>query len=373
MNIHFSPQELAYYSRQMNLQAIGQAGQHKLKQAHVLCIGAGGLGSAALIYLAAAGIGTIGIVDDDKVEISNLHRQILYSYQDIDCKKITIAQEKLQQINPAIQVITHHTFLTSTNVLSLIEPYDVMIDGSDNFLTRYLVNDACFHLKKPYVYASVSQFSGQCSVFIPGAGPCFRCLFELPPPAHLIPNCAEGGVFGVLPGIMGSIQATEAIKLILNIGQSLVGRLLILNALEMRFNELNITPNPSCQLCQYHQTFDSLSYHDLQIDGVCSSEITVNELQQLKQQNADFILLDVREPFEYEICNLQGKLIPLNELPHRLSELNRNQITIIYCKYGERSKRAVNLLMAHHFVDVRSLNGGMMAWIEQMEPTLQRY
>jgi|SRR3990167_512690 len=373
MSVYFTPQELAHYARQINLLEIGEAGQYKLKQSRVLCVGAGGLGSAAMMYLTAAGIGTIGIIDDDHVDVSNLHRQLLYSYTDIGCKKVVVAQTKLRQLNPDTNLIIYDTQLNRTNALTIINEYDVIIDGSDNFATRFVVNDACFQLSKPHVYASISRFLGQCSVFTMKNGPCFRCLFDKKPPADFIPNCAESGVLGVLPGIMGSIQATEAIKIILGVGQLLVGRLLLFNALNMQFNEFSFKPDPACRLCQYQEAFSSLSHDETPSCVASSYEITVSELQTLQQQGEFFLLVDVREPFEYEICRLQGKLIPLNDLPTRLSELDRNQCIILYCKYGERSKQAVHLLTEHHFTHVRSLKGGIMAWIEQIEPCMQRY
>ncbi|OGT34924.1 MAG: hypothetical protein A3F11_06100 [Gammaproteobacteria bacterium RIFCSPHIGHO2_12_FULL_37_14] len=374
MDTYFSSTELAYYARQMNLSEIGMTGQYKLKQARVGCVGAGGLGSAVMMYLAAAGVGTIGIIDDDCVDISNLHRQLLYTYADSGCKKTLVAKARLQQLNPAIEIITHDVRLNTANALAILNQYDLIVDGSDNFTTRYVVNDACFSLNKAHIYASISQFAGQCATFVPKKGPCFRCLFAIPPPIDLIPNCAQGGVIGALPGILGTLQAMEVIKLILSIGQPLIGRLLLFDGLSLQFRELTISPNPECKVCRYEQLFSDLSYADKPVCAVDSPEISVYELQRLKQENIDFLLLDVREPMEYEIGNLQGgQLIPLNHLPHRLAELDRKKFTIVYCQSGQRSKRAVELLIQHDFVNVRSLQGGMKAWIEQIDPLMEKY
>lgn len=376
MNENFTQQELLHYSRHFNLPGIGMEGQRCLKNARVLYVGAGGLGSSALLYLAAAGVGTLGIIDHDQVEISNLQRQVLYSYDEISHKKIKAAQIRLQKINPFIQIIPYDMRLSHINALEIIRQYDIVADGSDNFITRYIANDACFHLKKPYVYASISQFEGQCSVFTAKNGPCYRCLFAEPPPAHLIPNCAEGGVLGMLPGIMGSIQAVEVIKLLLNIGKPLIGRLLMFNALEMRFHELHITANPTCRLCQYHQAFDALPHHEFEscaADEKFPSEISVIDFYELRQKNKEFVLLDVREPYEYAICNLGGKLIPLRELPNRVTELDPKKYFIVHCKSGGRSQQAMRLLQAHGFLNTSHLAGGIMAWIEKIDPTLTKY
>lgn len=376
MKTHFNQVELLHYSRHFNLPEIGTEGQQHLKNARVLYVGAGGLGSSALHYLAATGVGTIGIVDDDRVDASNLQRQVLYSYDEIGCKKTSAAQKRLQRLNPSIQIILHDTRLSHTNAFEIINQYDVIADGSDNFATRYVVNDACFHLKKPHVYASISQFEGQCSIFTTKQGACYRCLFDAPPALGLIPNCAEGGVLGVLPGIMGSIQATEVIKLILGIGKPLINRLLMFDALEMKFRELSIMPNPECRLCKYHQPFDTLPHHDLEsciLNKKDIPNISVTELYELQQRNSDFILLDVREPFEYEICNLGGKLIPLKRLSSRISELDKSKHVIVHCKHGVRSRQAVELLNAHGFTNVSHLTGGIIAWIEKMDPTLMKY
>ncbi|OGT67083.1 MAG: hypothetical protein A3J38_05325 [Gammaproteobacteria bacterium RIFCSPHIGHO2_12_FULL_45_9] len=369
MKVNFTAQEREHYRRHFNLPEVGEEGQKRLKQARVLYIGAGGLGSAALPYLVAAGVGVIGIVDDDHVEISNLQRQVLYSYQAVGQKKVEAAAARLQELNPAVQIVMHDMRLSRANALALISQYDVVADGSDNFATRYLVNDACFHLKKPYVYASISQFAGQCAVFAAEHSACLRCLFPAPPPATLLPNCAEGGVMGVLPGILGSIQAMEVMKLILGIGKPLVNRLLQLDALTMAFRELTVTPDPACILCCEQQAFTTLPYHD---DNVCgndsmnlsnTTEISVAVFEIWRQQGHDFILLDVREQSEYLAGNLGGVLIPLGELPMRLSELDKAKQIVVHCQHGFRSQQAMVLLHQHGFQQVCHLQGGFSAWM----------
>ena len=311
----FSQKELLRYSRHFVLDEIGLKGQEKLKFAKVLCVGAGGLGSPLLMYLAAAGVGTLGIVDDDKIDFSNLQRQLLYGTHEVGQKKLKIAKEKLHNLNPNVNVALHPARLMDNNALEIISQYDIVADCTDNFPTRYLVNDACFHLQKPNVYASISQFDGQCSVFCAKNGPCYRCLYDAPPPAGLIPNCAEGGVLGVLPGLLGVMQANETIKLILGIGSPLIGRLLTVDTLSMVFDELEIKQNPDCRLCKHHQPFETLP----RITSSCAAEagltvkqISAKALHQLKSKNNVF-LVDVREPYEYEICNIDGYLIPLRE------------------------------------------------------------
>jgi sulfur-carrier protein adenylyltransferase/sulfurtransferase len=367
------------YSRHFILPEVGIDGQMQLRAAKVLCIGAGGLGSPLLLYLAAAGVGTIGIVDDDRVELSNLHRQVLYSTEDLGKKKAVAAKARIVALNPNIHINIHDIRLTKKNALELIQQYDMVADGTDNFATRYLINDACFHLKKPNVFASIFQFAGQCSVFTMDGGPCYRCLYESPSATGLIPNCAEAGVLGVLPGLLGTIQATEILKLILKIGQPLYGRLLTIDALTMRMREFSLPVNPACKLCAHHQAFETLTESELQSctnpPGVIPSEardlmnntydalsITVQELRDLQQQNADFTLLDVREPFEYEQCNLNGLLIPLGELSERLDELDKSKLIVVHCKAGPRSQQAVLLLQGAGFNKVKYLVGGILAW-----------
>jgi molybdopterin/thiamine biosynthesis adenylyltransferase/rhodanese-related sulfurtransferase len=342
------------YKRHILLPEVGVAGQQKLSSAKVVCIGAGGLGSPVLLYLAAAGVGTLGILDDDVVDVSNLQRQIIYREQDIGDKKVHCAKRHLSSMNSSLLIHTYEQRLTQQNAMSLLSDYDIVIDCTDNFASHYLINDACFHLKKPLVAASIYQFEGQCSVFLAPDGPCYRCLYPLIP--DNIPSCQEAGVLGVLPGLLGSIQATEVIKLILGIGQSLMGRLLTVNALTMQFHEFELKRNPEC----HHQ---SLFYVQescyMQIE-----EVTVSELLELQKQKIDLLVLDVREPSEYEADHMNGKLIPLGQLSDRLDELDRDQLIIVHCKSGGRSSRAVAYLMGEGFKNVKNLKGGITAWRE---------
>lgn len=374
----FNTDELLRYSRHFSLPNVGTEGQKRLAKAKVLCVGAGGLGSPLLLYLTAAGVGTLGIVDDDVVELSNLQRQILYNTDDLQQNKTQCAEIKLKQLNPHVNIIRHNERLTKDNALNIIRQYDIIADGTDNFATRYVVNDACFHAKKPNVYASIFQFEGQCSVFTAKNGPCYRCLYDAPPPAGLIPNCAEGGVFGVLPGLLGTLQATEVIKLILGIGEPLIGRLLTVDALTMRFREFQLQINPDCRLCAHHEAFETLPNHDLAACDIPFIEpenlhsMTVQELAKLQKNHVDFQLLDVREPFEYQISNIQGKLIPLGELPFRLNELDKSKLVVVHCKAGPRSERAAILLRESGF-NVKFLEGGILAWINEIDPSLKVY
>jgi sulfur-carrier protein adenylyltransferase/sulfurtransferase len=374
MNNTFSPSELTRYSRQFALPDVGLAGQEKLKSAKVLCIGAGGLGSPVLLYLAAAGVGTLGIVDDDTVELSNLQRQILYTTNDLVREKATTAKERLLQLNPHVRIITHSMRLMHDNALEIIQDYDIVVDGTDNFYTHYLINDACFHLKKPLVYASIAQFEGHCSVFNVNGGPCYRCLYAAPPPEGLIPNCAEGGVFGVLPGLVGTLQTIEVIKLILNLGQSLVGRLLTINTLSMQFQEWPIQRDPHCRLCAQQQAFDTLPHH---VPAACTPfnipEITVSEFVALKERGVNYVLLDVREEYEYAICNLGGKLIPLSQLPQQLPFLDKTVLYIVHCKIGGRGSKAVKMMQEQGFSSVKNIRGGILAWIQEIDPQMAVY
>lgn len=361
-------EEKIRYSRHLSLSAVGMEGQQKLKNARVLCVGAGGLGSPVLLYLAAAGIGTIGIIDDDIVELSNLQRQIIYSYEELGQKKVIAAKKKLLALNSDIHVLLHEGKLNVENAFAFMDQYDVIVDGTDNFVTRYLINDVCFHLKKPNVSASIFQFEGQCSIFSMPNGPCYRCLYPSPPPPQFIPSCAEGGVLGILPGLLGTIQATEVIKLILNIGQPLTGRLLTIDALNLHFREFNLERNPDCILCQYQQPFLMLPRYQ---EYMCMStkvieEITVKELAEMQKQQTDLLVLDVREQNEYDDYNIGGKLIPLGQLPSRLNELNREQLIVVHCKSGGRSRRAVEYLMEQGFTRVKNLKGGVTAWREEI-------
>ena len=375
---NFGKEEIIRYSRHFALPQVGVAGQKKLKNAKVLCVGAGGLGSPLLLYLAAAGVGTIGIVDSDKVDLSNLQRQILYSQTDQNRSKVIAAQEKLNNLNSSIEIIPHPYQLNDENALELINQYDIVADGTDNYATRYLINDACFYAKKPNVHASIFQFEGQCSVFAATKGPCYRCLFAEAPPAGLIPNCAEGGVLGVLPGIMGSLQATEVIKLILGIGQPLIGRLLMFDALSMTFRELQIEKNARCVLCQKQQPFQDLprpkiceiNRNSLQTDV---AEISVQQLKKMRSQKEKFTLLDVRNPYEFAICNLGGTLVPLPQLAEQSENLDRSELIIVHCKSGQRSRIAVQLLHRLGFSKVKNLHGGILAWANEIDPTMRQY
>lgn len=374
MSTVFSPKELQRYSRHFNLSEVGVEGQARLKAARVLCVGAGGLGSPLLLYLAAAGVGTLGIVDHDVVEISNLQRQVLFTTNNIGQNKTIAAANQIRALNPEITVNTYKTQLNVDNIEEIVASYDIIADLTDNFATRFLINDYCASVKKPTVSASIYQFEGQLSVFNTNDGPCYRCLFAHSPDSDAIPNCELGGVLGVLPGVVGTLQATEIIKLILNTGKLLTGRLLIYNALSLTFKEFEIKKDPNCPCCSnltYPSTIATegvtpMSKHHL-------TSITPEELANLKQTAADFFLLDVREPYEYEISNIGGYLIPLSELPSRLDELNKNQPIVVHCKVGGRSKMAAELLVRSGFHNVKNLEGGIDAWIEEIDPSLPRY
>ena len=360
-------QEKIRYHRQMILPNVGKTGQRQLKKARVLCVGAGGLGSPLLLYLAAAGVGTLGIVDHDVVDVSNLHRQILYGMQDVGSTKANIAKKNLVNINPHIEILTYEEKLHQHNALNILQSYDIIADCTDNFTSRYLINDACFHLKKPNVAASIYQFEGQLSIFTTDKGPCYRCLYPEPPPLNLIPSCAEAGVFGVLPGLMGTLQANEILKWILQIGEMLVGRLLTVDALNLTFREYDIQKNHQCVLCYHAQSFHQLNYQTGNLCMADVKEISLEEMENLRQDGVDFTLLDVREPQEFAANNMGGQLIPIGDLPKRLDELEKDKLTIVHCKSGGRSKRAVAFLMSEGFTDVRNLTGGMTAWQKAQE------
>ena len=377
-------EEVARYSRHLIMPEVGMDGQLKLKAASVLCIGAGGLGSPVAMYLAAAGVGRIGIVDFDVVDYSNLQRQIIHGTPDVGRPKLESARDSLAAINPEVRVETHDVALSSSNALDLFREYDVIVDGTDNFPTRYLVNDACVLLRKPNCYGSIFRFEGQASVFGAPDGPCYRCLYPEPPPPGLVPSCAEGGVLGILPGVVGTIQATEAVKLIMGAGEPLIGRFLIYDALRMRFRELKLRKDPDCPVCGEHPTVTELIDYD-QFCGVApvataaaepppSDDATVEQLKaRLDQREAPFIL-DVREPQEYQICNIPGStLIPLGELPARLHELEGRGEMIVHCKSGARSAKAVKLLREAGFAQARNLRGGILRWIDAVDPTLPKY
>ena len=375
--------ELLRYSRHIALPEIGTVGQQRLKAGRVLCVGAGGLGSPAAMYLAAAGVGTLGLVDFDSVDLSNLQRQILHGTSDVGRSKLESARARLQEINPHVCLEPHHQALTATNAIDLVSRYDVVLDGSDNFATRYVVNDACVIAGRPNVYGSIFRFEGQAAVFAVRSGPCYRCLHPEPPPAGLVPDCAEGGVLGILPGVIGTVQATEAIKLLLGIGDPLVGRLLLYDALKMRFRELKLPKDPDCPVCGTRPII--LEPKDL--SGYCMpqtnsgdlasdahADISVQELRARFDRGETPQIIDVREPFEFEICRLPGAvLIPLAQLPARLSEINREREVILQCKVGARSARAAAFLRGQGFANARNLTGGILAWIDQVDPTLPKY
>ena len=376
-----SNEEVQRYSRHLIMPEVGMDGQRKLKSARVLCIGAGGLGSPAAMYLAAAGVGQLGIVDFDVVDFSNLQRQILHGTPDVGRSKLQSAKDRLQAINPAVHVETYETALSSENALQLLEPYDVVVDGTDNFPTRYLVNDACVLLGKPNAYGSIFRFEGQASVFALKGGPCYRCLYPEPPPPGLVPSCAEGGVLGVLPGIIGTIQATEAIKILIGVGEPLVGRFLIFDALRMRFRELKLRRDVDCPVCGDQPTVRELVDYE-QFCNVTTTpqavvsikEASVESLKRRLDAGDDFLLLDVREPQEHQICAIPGStLIPLGDLPSRLVELEGGREIVVHCKSGVRSAKAVKLLQEAGFVDAANLKGGILAWIERVDPSLPKY
>jgi adenylyltransferase/sulfurtransferase len=378
-----SRDELLRYSRHLLLPEVGLAGQKKLRRAKVLLVGAGGLGSPAALYLAAAGIGEIGLVDFDRVEVSNLQRQVLYSTADVGRPKLAAAAERLEALNPGVRVVPYEQRLTSTNALDVLRPYDVVLDGTDNFPTRYLVNDASVLLGKPNVYGSIYRFEGQASVFDARLGPCYRCLYPEPPPPDLVPSCAEAGVLGVLPGLIGTIQAIEALKLLLGTGEPLIGRLLLFDALEMRFRELKLRKNPECVLCSPHATQTGLIDY-AEFCGVLSPsaqaaasgvpEMSPLELKEELDSSDPPLLVDVRDAEEWEISHIEGAhLIPLNELPERVDELTRAKELVLYCRSGNRSARATRQLLDLGFANVKSLRGGINQWARQVDPSLPQY
>jgi len=380
--VALSNDEVLRYSRHLIMPEVGMDGQLKLKAARVLCVGAGGLGSPLALYLAAAGVGTLGVVDFDVVDFTNLQRQIIHSTADVGRKKLDSAADKLLSINPNVNIVKFDTKLSSANALDLFRDFDMVVDGTDNFPTRYLVNDACVLTGKPNVYGSIFRFEGQVSVFATKEGPCYRCLYPEPPPPGLVPSCAEGGVLGILPGLVGVMQATEAIKLILGAGESLIGRLLLVDALAMRFRELKLRKNPDCPACGTHPTIKALIDYN-EFCGIRGEEkpvetqqmpsITVEELKQLRDAGKEPFLLDVREPHEYQICNLGGYLIPLNDLPKRVSELDSSREIVVHCKMGGRSAKAVDFLRQSGFTKVKNLTGGINAWAEKVDPKVPKY
>ncbi|HTZ96147.1 MAG TPA: molybdopterin-synthase adenylyltransferase MoeB [Terriglobales bacterium] len=380
-----SNDEILRYSRHLIMPEVGMEGQQKLKAARVLCIGAGGLGSPLALYLGAAGVGTLGIVDFDVVDYTNLQRQIIHTTADVGRKKLDSAAEKLKAINPFLNIKTFETKLTSENALDLFRDFDIIADGTDNFPTRYLVNDACVLTGKPNVYGSIFRFEGQASVFATEEGPCYRCLYPEPPPPGLVPSCAEGGVLGILPGLVGLIQATEVIKLILGKGEPLIGRLLLVDALGMKFRELKLRKNPDCPVCGTHRTITKLiDYNEFcGIRGEEKSqekpvdagipEMQVEELKRRLDKGEDLFVLDVREPHEYQICNIGGHLIPLNDLPKRVNELDSSREIVAHCKMGGRSAKAVQFLRQAGFQKVYNLTGGIIAWADRIDPKMPKY
>jgi adenylyltransferase/sulfurtransferase len=383
--VTLSSAEVARYSRHLIMPEVGMAGQKRLKASSVLLIGAGGLGSPLGLYLAAAGIGRIGLVDFDTVDFSNLQRQVMHGTADVGRPKLESARDRLKAINPEVRLDLYPTRLSSANALELLGSYDIIIDGTDNFPTRYLVNDACVLLGKPNVYGSIFRFDGQASVFYPGKGPCYRCLYPEPPPPGEVPSCAEGGVLGILPGLIGCIQATEAVKLILGQGEPLIGRLLIYDALQMTFRQLRIRRNPRCPLCGDQPTIRQLIDYE-QFCGMRGAEtpqavaaagidsITAEELKRRRDQGEELFILDVRNPEEFQICRIDGSvLIPLPALPQRFAELDREREIIVHCKSGMRSQKAIGFLRQQGFTRLKNLTGGILAWAERVDPALPRY
>ena len=381
--IPLSREEMARYARHLSLPEVGIAGQQRLKAASVLCIGTGGLGSPVALYLAAAGVGRIGLVDADVVDHSNLQRQILHGTKDVGRKKLDSARDRLCDVNPHVQVDLHETFFRSGNAMGIAKDYDLVIDGTDNFPTRYLSNDVCVFLKKPNIYGSILRFEGQCSVFAPHlGGACYRCMLPEPPSAGSVPTCAEGGVLGVLPGMIGMMQAMEAIKLIVGVGESLVGRLIHFDALKFKFREFHLRKDPKCPVCGEHPTITEPIDYD-QFCGIPAvgeakqaggETISVGELKQKLEAGERFTLLDVREPFEWELSHIpDAKHIPLGELCSRMNELDRSGETVVFCicKSGVRSAKALALLKESGFTNLRNVEGGMMAWVREVDSTMQ--
>jgi sulfur-carrier protein adenylyltransferase/sulfurtransferase len=379
--VTLSNDEILRYSRHLIMPEVGMEGQLKIKAAKVLCIGAGGLGSPLALYLGAAGVGTLGIVDFDVVDYTNLQRQIIHSTADVGRKKLDSAADKLKAINPFINIRKFDTRLSSDNAIELFKEFDIIADGTDNFPTRYLVNDACVITGKPNVYGSIFRFEGQASIFATEGGPCYRCLYPEPPPPGLVPSCAEGGVLGILPGLVGVIQATEVIKLILGIGDPLIGRLLLIDALGMSFRQLKLRKNPECPVCGKNPTITELIDYE-QFCGIrgeeapvetVGGEMQVEELKRRLDAGDDIYVLDVREPHEYQIANIGGHLIPLGDLPNRVNELDSSREIVAHCKMGGRSAKAVTFLRQAGFKKVHNLAGGITAWAERVDPKMPKY
>jgi adenylyltransferase/sulfurtransferase len=378
-----SNEEILRYSRHLIMPEVTLEGQKKLKAERVLCVGTGGLGSPLALYLAAAGVGTLGLVDFDVVDYTNLQRQILHYTGDVGRLKLDSAIDKLTAINPLVEIKRFDTYLNSRNAMDIFSGFDIIADGTDNFATRYLVNDACVLSGKPNVYASIFRFEGQASIFAAESGPCYRCLYPEPPPPGLVPSCAEGGVLGVLPGLLGVIQATEVIKLILGVGEPLIGRLLLVDALVMRFRELRVRKNPECPVCGANPTVKELIDYN-QYCGIRGQEseaststkvpeIQPEELKRRLDAQEDIFVLDVREPHEYQICNIHGHLIPLGDLPRRVHELDSSREIVVHCKSGARSAKAVDFLRRSGFKRATNLAGGILAWAERIDRSVPKY
>ncbi|MBI2095040.1 MAG: molybdopterin-synthase adenylyltransferase MoeB [Candidatus Omnitrophica bacterium] len=379
-------EEILRYSRHLIMPEVGVEGQEKLKAARVFLIGTGGLGSPTAMYLAAAGVGTLGLIDFDVVDFSNLQRQIIHDTKNVGRPKVESARERLAEINPNVRVEIHSERLTRDNILRLIKDYAVVVDGTDNFQTRYLVNDACVFTGKPFIYGSIFRFDGQATVFYPGKGPCYRCLFAEPPPPGMVPSCAEGGVLGILPGVIGVIQATETVKLILGRGEPLIGRLLLYDALKMNFREVRFRKNPKCPVCGEHPTIKEL----VDYDAFCGigrgeekkaggppkgvEEIGVSELKRWMDEKKKFVLVDVREPSEYQINRIPGsRLIPLGDLAEKVHELDSADEIVVHCHFGGRSAKAAEFLGKMGFKKVKNLAGGIDAWSQEVDPGCPRY
>lgn len=376
--------EILRYSRHLIMPEVGVDGQEKLKAGRVLLVGTGGLGSPAALYLAAAGVGTLGLIDFDKVDFSNLQRQIIHSTLSVGKSKVESARQRLSEINPNVKVVTHEAMLTKDNILDILKDYDILLDGTDNFQTRYLVNDACVFQKKPFVYGSIFRFDGQATVFYPGRGPCYRCLFAEPPPPGMVPSCAEGGVLGILPGVIGVIQATEVVKLLIGKGEPLIGRLMLYDALKMNFREVKFRKNPKCPVCSDRPTITELQDYDAfcgltrgQEEKTVTNgmpEISAKELKARMDRKEKLVLLDVREPNEFQINRLPGaKLIPLGSVPERVHELDSADEIVVNCHFGGRSAKAVQFLQKAGFKKVKNLTGGIDAWSTDVDPSVPRY
>jgi molybdopterin/thiamine biosynthesis adenylyltransferase/rhodanese-related sulfurtransferase len=380
--VTLTKKEIERYSRHLIMPEVGMDGQLKLKGGKVLLIGTGGLGAPLGLYLTAAGVGKIGLVDFDVVDFTNLQRQVTFGSSDVGKPKTEAAKARLTNLNPDVEIVTYEVKLTSENALEIFKDYDVIVDGTDNFPTRYLVNDACVLLGKPNVYGSIFRFEGQVTVFGMPDGPCYRCLYPEPPPPGLVPSCAEGGVLGVLPGIIGSLQAMETIKLLMNAGESLTGRLLLFDALALKFRELKLRKNPNCPMCGEHRTIHQLiDYYEFcgvrgeeaPEEDLHVPEITPVELKERLDRGDDLFILDVREPHEFQICNLNGHLIPLGELPRRVHELDSSNEIVAHCRSGKRSAEAVNFLRKAGFRKVHNLRGGILSWSTEVDSSVARY